>query len=144
MLHKLEKITKDRKVIGRGGDCGGTSGKGHKGQKARSGGRVKAQFEGGQSPLTRRLPKRGFNNFNFRIEYELVTLAQINRIAVENNVQEIDKVILVKEGIIKRVSDRVKLLANGTLEKQVTITINSCSQSAKQAVEAQGGKVVIV
>jgi large subunit ribosomal protein L15 len=144
MLNKLEKISKNRKVIGRGGDRGGTSGKGHKGQKARSGGRVKAQFEGGQSPLTRRLPKRGFNNFNFRTEYAIVTLDQLNKISLENNFLEIDKIILVKEGIIKNVGNKVKILANGTVDRKITVTADSCSASAKSAIESQGGSVTLL
>ena len=143
MLHKLEKITEKRKTIGRGGDRGGTSGKGHKGQKARSGGGVSAQFEGGQSPLTRRLPKRGFTNANFKIIFETVSLTQLSKIATEKNIEEITKAILVEEGIISKVYDKVKILANGVLDKKITVHVNACSKSALTAIELLGGKVML-
>src|SRR3990167_1965418 len=119
-LNELESLTKKRKRIGRGGSRGGTSGKGHKGQKARSGPSLGIIFEGGQMPLTRRLPKRGFNNVMFKTVYEIVNLDQL-----ENNFEigeKVDKISLVSKGIVKGVKNALlKILGNGQLTKKLLV-----------------------
>lgn len=140
-LNNLVKLTETRKRVGRGGSRGGTSGKGHKGQKARSGGAVSARFEGGQMPLSRRLPKRGFSNHMFKKEFELVTLDQLNTYFEAGQV--VTKQMLVAAGCIKK-GILVKVLATGVLEKNITLEIDACSQSAKEAVERVGGAIKLV
>lgn len=145
-LSELIKIKKNRKTVGRGGAKGGTSGKGHKGQKARSGGYVKAQFEGGQTPLTRRLPRRGFNNKNFTIRYDVVSLEKIMILAQETNCTEINKKFLYENNCIKKDNKRVKiLLGKKELELSIPlfITIDACSQSVSNKIELAGGKVTL-
>lgn len=141
MLNSLIKLKKNRKRVGRGGDKGGTSGKGHKGQKARSGGYVKAQFEGGQTPLTRRLPKRGFNNAEFRKEYTVINIQSFNDIAVLEG--GFTKEILHQLGFIKSMRCSVKLLGNGDITKAHIFYVDACSIGAKTKVEAIGGQVII-
>lgn len=137
-LNNLDSLTKKRKRIGRGGSRGGTSGKGHKGQKARSGGKIAAQFEGGQMSITRRLPKRGFKNHPFKITYALVTLGQLEHLFENGAI--VTAAELIQKGCVKK-GQKIKLLANGTLNKKLAISINACSQSAKQAVEKVGGEI---
>lgn len=144
MLSNLVKLKKKRKVIGRGGDKGGTCGKGHKGQKARSGGGVRTQFEGGQTPLTRRLPKHGFNNYEFRKEYQVVSLDNLQKIASNNNLTILKKEDFVEYGIIKNVKERVKILNNGKLTISLTVEAESFSSGAKKAIELIGGTVKIL
>lgn len=131
--------TKNRKRIGRGTGSGHgkTATKGHKGQKARSGGSIKAGFEGGQMPLQRRLPKRGFTPLA-RIEYSLVNLKQLD---VFDAGSVVDAVALVEKGLIKRSSAAIKILANGELTKSLKITANKFSQTAKDKIVAAGGTV---
>src|SRR3984957_17763661 len=116
-LHNLTKLVKARKRVGRGGKLGGTSGKGHKGQKARSGGYIRIGFEGGQMPLFRRLPKRGFNNYNFQDDQCIVNLEQLNTAFDAGST--ITKEVLLEKGIIKaRKSDHgflLKVLGTGKL-----------------------------
>ena len=142
MLNSLIKITKKRKVVGRGGDRGGTSGKGHKGQKARSGGGVKAQFEGGQTPLTRRLPKRGFNNAVFAVRYTVLSTDIFLRSELAAD-QEITKLRLVEAGLLKKVTERLKLLAGKQPVRALTVHVDACSKSARSLVEQAGGAVVV-
>jgi len=142
-LHKLTKLTKKRKRVGRGGSRGGSSGKGHKGQKARSGGYVRIGFEGGQMPLFRRLPKRGFTNAPFKTEVEIVNLDQLD---VFDEGVEVNRDRLIAQGILKekrskRGSVILKLLGNGVLSKRLTIVVDACSASAKKMVEELGGEV---
>jgi large subunit ribosomal protein L15 len=144
MLKSLEKIKKDRKKVGRGGDLGGTCGKGHKGQKARSGGFVKAQFEGGQTPLTRRLPKRGFNNYNFETKYKIISIGQIDLMAKNNNIVDFNKDIFVENKIIKNKQEKVKILANGIITSKVNVSVDSCSEKARLAIEALGGTIKLI
>jgi large subunit ribosomal protein L15 len=147
-LHNLESSGKKRKRVGRGGKRGGTSGKGHKGQKARSGGSVSARFEGGQMPLFRRLPKRGFNNKTFKKNVQIVNLKQLERF---ENETEVTKEILLQEGLVslkkgnKNFYDGlfIKVLGNGTLDKKLTIHADAFSASAHKAIEETGGKAVI-
>src|ERR1035437_10174886 len=128
--------TKNRKRIGRGPGSGHgkTATKGHKGQKARSGGSIKAGFEGGQMPLQRRLPKRGFTPLD-RIEYSLVNLKQLEVFEAGSTV---DAVALVSKGLIKNSSNAVKILGNGDLSKALKVTANKFSQSARDKIVASG------
>jgi large subunit ribosomal protein L15 len=129
--------TKNRKRIGRGPGSGHgkTATKGHKGQKARSGGSIKAGFEGGQMPLQRRLPKRGFTPLD-RIEYSLVNLKQLEVFEAGSTV---DAVALVSKGLIKNSSNAVKILGNGDLSKALKVTATKFSQSARDKIVASGG-----
>lgn len=141
-LHNLTPLVKKRKRIGRGGSRGGTATKGHKGQAARSGGKIRIGFEGGQMPLFRRLPKRGFINSPFTQETKVVNLEQLN--AFENGAA-VDMQALMEKGIvnIKKCvvkGFRLKVLGNGTLTKKLTITADAFSESAKKAIEGLGGE----
>ena len=129
--------TKNRKRIGRGTGSGHgkTATKGHKGQKARSGGSIKAGFEGGQMPLQRRLPKRGFTPLD-RIEYSLVNISQLD---VFETGSVIDAMSLVSKGLIKSVRFAVKILGNGDITRSFNVTANKFSQSAKDKIIAAGG-----
>lgn len=139
MLNTRVGLTKKRKRVGRGGSRGGTSGKGHKGQKARSGGksRIKPSFEGGQMPLHRRLPKRGFNNKRFKKEFSLVTLDQLQEFFNEGD--QITKAMLAHKGIAKK-GLLVKVLANGSLSKKLHITVDAYSAKAIELIAACGGE----
>lgn len=130
---------KKKKRIGRGpgSGLGKTAGKGHKGQKARKGGGVAPGFEGGQMPLYRRLPKRGFKN-PFRTEYNPINLDNLNRFDAGSTVTP---ELLDKAGLLRKPGCPVKLLGRGTLEKALTISVQKFSASAKAAVEKAGGKV---
>ena len=131
--------TKNRKRIGRGPGSGHgkTSTKGHKGQKARSGGSIKAGFEGGQMPLQRRVPKFGFKNIN-RQEYRGVNLDVIQKLADDNKVTTIDFAFLISKGLAHK-NDKVKILGRGELKSKVEIKVHAFSATAKTAIEAQGG-----
>ena len=142
-LHPAEGSVKNRKRIGRGpgSGTGKTSGKGHKGQNARSGGGVRPGFEGGQIPLFRRLPKRGFSNHMFKTEYAVINLSDLNRF---NDGDVVTPELLREMGIIKKQLSGVKVLGNGTLEKKVTVKAHKFSESAKQKIENSGGKVEVI
>lgn len=131
--------TKNRKRIGRGTGSGHgkTATKGHKGQKARSGGNVEPGFEGGQMPMQRRLPKRGFNSLNRKV-YALVNIEQLD---VFEAGQTVDPEALLKGGLISKVGDGVKVLANGEMTKPLTVKAHKFSASAKAKIEAAGGTV---
>lgn len=133
----VEGSTKKAKRVGRGHGSGQgkTAGKGHKGQKARSGGSVRVGFEGGQMPLHRRVPKRGFNNI-FGTKYAIVNVGALE---VFDNGSVIDAVALKEKGFIKKEYDGVKVLANGTLTKKLTVKVASVSDAAKAKIEAAGG-----
>ena len=138
-LNQLEKITKKRKRVGRGGDHGGTSGRGHKGQKARSGGKVKASFEGGQMPLSRRIPKRGFNNI-FKKEVVIINLEALEHHFDANAV--VDRTSLFTKGVVKGKSNFfIKILGKGSLSKALDVRADFFSASAREAIEKAGGKV---
>lgn len=144
-LHELKPnpgTRKERKRVGRGmaSGHGKTSGRGHKGQKARSGGGVRLGFEGGQTPLFQRLPKRGFTNIN-RKEYAIVNLETLNRFADET---EVTPELLIKEGIVRNKNLDVKILGNGTLEKKLHVKAHKFSTAAKEAIEAAGGKTEVI
>ncbi|KIH77126.1 LSU ribosomal protein L15P [Geoalkalibacter ferrihydriticus] len=134
--------TKDRKRIGRGhgSGTGKTSGKGHKGQNARSGGGVKAGFEGGQMPLQRRLPKRGFTPLKKKV-YSLVNLGQLD---VFESGAVVDGEALILAGLIKRVGDGIKVLGEGELSKSLTIKAHKFSKSALVKIEGAGGKAEVI
>ena len=131
--------TKNTKRIGRGTGSGHgkTATKGHKGQKARSGGSIKAGFEGGQMPLQRRLPKRGFTPLD-RIEYSLVNISQLD---IYESGSVIDVIALVSKGLIKSDRFAVKILGNGDITKSLKVAANKFSQSAKDKIIAAGGSV---
>ena len=131
---------KPRKRVGRGNGSGhGTySGRGGKGQTARSGGKIPAWFEGGQMPLQRRVPKRGFNNSRFRTEYQVVNLAQLQRLESES---EFTRQRLAELGLIDPDGGPVKLLAKGEIGRAVTVEVDAASGAARSAIEAAGGSV---
>ena len=133
------KQTRIRVGRGIGSGLGKTSGRGHKGQKARSGGGVRLGFEGGQMPLYRRLPKRGFNNSRFAKEIVNISLADLE---VFENGTVVTEELLVDAGIIKNAKDGVKVLANGELTKALTVEL-ACSGAAAEKIAAAGGKVEV-
>ncbi|SHH55915.1 LSU ribosomal protein L15P [Caloranaerobacter azorensis DSM 13643] len=144
-LHELrpnEGSTKKRKRLGRGTATGQgkTAGRGQKGQKSRSGGGVRPGFEGGQMPLYRRLPKRGFTN-RFAKEYAIVNIETLNRF--EDNT-EVTPELLLETGIIKKVMDGVKILGDGELNKKLTVKAHKFSKSAVEKIEGVGGKVEVI
>lgn len=141
-LNNLTKLSKKRKRVGRGGSRGGTSGKGHKGQKARTSGTVSARFEGGQMPMSRRIPKRGFTNYLFKKEFELITLEQLQEHFTDG--QTVTKEMLLQVIGCGKKSVLIKILADGSLEKKLTIEADGCSESAKAAIERVGGAVKLV
>ncbi|NLM37436.1 MAG: 50S ribosomal protein L15 [Firmicutes bacterium] len=131
-----------RKRVGRGigSGLGKTSGRGHKGQKARSGGAKGPTFEGGQTPLQRRLPKRGFKNFNRKIWAE-VNIERLNCFA---DGTEVTPELLLENGLINKVYDGVKVLGRGELEKKLTVKAHAFSGSATTKIEAAGGKAEVI
>ncbi len=135
--------TKSRKRVarGQGSGRGGTSTRGHKGAKSRSGYKRKRNFEGGQMPLQMRLPKRGFNSPN-RVEYVALNLRKLQEISEKYGLTEITPTTLHDAGIIKK-NDRVKLLGNGSVTTGLTVTAHAASTSAKEAIEQAGGSVTI-
>lgn len=144
-LHELspaEGSKHVRKRVGRGIGTGHgkTSGKGHKGQLARSGKGMRAGFEGGQMPLQRRVPKRGFNN-RFATEYATVNLTSLNEF---EDGAVVDIQALVSAGLVRKVLDGVKILGNGELTKKITIKATAFSESAKTKIEAAGGKAEVI
>lgn len=144
-LHELKPnpgARKSRKRLGRGigSGFGKTSGKGHKGQNARSGGGVRLGFEGGQTPLFQRLPKRGFTNIN-RKEYAIVNLDSLN---LFDEGTEVTPELLIESGVISKTKNGVKILGNGTLEKKLTVKAHKFSASAKEAVEKVGGQTEVI
>ena len=144
-LHELSPAPGSRhakKRLGRGigSGTGKTAGKGHKGQNARSGGGVRPGFEGGQNPLYRRLPKRGFNNIG-RKEYAVVNIEQLNNFAAG---AEVTPETLVESGIVKDVKSGIKILGNGEITVQLTVKANKFSQSAVEKIQAAGGKTEVI
>ncbi len=138
-LDSLTPSGKKRKRVGRGGSRGGTSGKGHKGQKARSGPKIKTQFEGGQMPLTRRLPKRGFNNHRFKTDYEIVNLKSLQEKFDAGTV--VDAQALFEKGLIGGSRPLVKVLGDGSLDKKLIVHAHKFSKSAAEAIVQAGGEV---
>ena len=145
-LHELSPAagsTKERKRIGRGAGSGQgkTAGKGHKGQKARAGRGMRAGFEGGQMPLQRRLPKRGFNNI-FRKEIVAVNVADLNARFEDGAVVDVES--LMQAGLVKNSFDGIKILGNGELTKKLTVKADAFSETAKQKIEAAGGNAEVI
>lgn len=145
-LHELQpaagsKKTRTRVGRGLGSGLGKTSGRGQKGQNSRSGGGVRSGFEGGQMPLYRRLPKRGFNNV-FAKQYAEVNVEQLNRF---EDGATVDPVALIEAGILKNVRDGIRILGNGSLEtKNLTVIANDFTKSAEEKITAAGGKVEVI
>ena len=129
-----------RKGRGHGSGNGKTAGKGHKGQKARSGA-TRPGFEGGQLPLFRRLSKRGFNNYNFRTVYSTVNVSDLNRF---EDGTVVDIKLLKEVGLIKKELDGVKVLGNGELTKKLTVRVNAFTKTAKEKIENIGGKTEVI
>ncbi len=132
--------TKDRKRRGKGAatGLGGTAGKGHKGHKARSGGSIPARFEGGQMPIQRRLPKRGFTNHH-RVEYQVFNTGQLANVAANTVV---DRAWLKQQGLVRRTGP-VKLLAQGEIKVALTVKVDAASAAAARAIEAAGGRLEV-
>lgn len=144
-LHDLKPAvgaTTAEKRLGRGtgSGLGKTSGKGHKGAKARSGGGKRPGFEGGQMPLTMRLPKRGFTN-KWRTEYVAIN---VDRLDIFEDGQVVTPVELIEMGIIKKIEDGVKIMGNGEITKKLTVRANKFTASAKEKIEAAGGKAEVI
>jgi large subunit ribosomal protein L15 len=145
-LHELAPnpgARKERKRLGRGigSGLGKTSGKGHKGQNARAGGGVRPGFEGGQMPLTRRLPKRGFSNHPFKVTYEVVNLEALERFEAGTVVTP---ELLEETRVCKNATKGVKVLGTGEITKALTVRAHKVSESAKAKIEAAGGKVEVI
>ncbi len=143
-LQPAEGATKQSKRIGRGQGSGrgGTSTRGHKGAKSRSGYSRKIGFEGGQMPLQRVVPKMGFKNIN-RVEYKAINLDVVENVAVKNNLTEIDKQALIEAGIASK-NDKIKILGGGTLTKKLNVKADAFSKSAKEAIEKLEGTTEIL
>ena len=144
-LHELapaagSKKTRTRVGRGLGSGLGKTSGRGQKGQNSRSGGGVRTGFEGGQMPLYRRLPKRGFKNI-FALQYAEGNVSQLNRF---EDGATVDPVALIEAGILKNVRDGIRILGNGTLERKLTVIANGFTKSAVEKIEVAGGKVEVI
>ncbi|WP_077324026.1 50S ribosomal protein L15 [Virgibacillus siamensis] len=144
-LHELkasEGTRKKRNRVGRGMSSGNgkTSGRGHKGQKARSGGNTRVGFEGGQMPLFQRLPKRGFTNIH-RKEFAIVNLDALNRF---DEGTEVTPELLLEEGVVSKLKAGVKVLGKGAVEKNLTVKAHKFSASAREAIEAAGGKAEVI
>lgn len=145
-LHDLAPAagsTKERKRIGRGPGSGQgkTAGKGHKGQLARAGRGMRPGFEGGQMPLQRRIPKRGFNNI-FRTELAIVNVATLDKYFEDGATVTVDA--LLEKGILSKTMDGVKVLGQGEISKKLTVQVNAFSESAKAKIEAAGGKAEVI
>ena len=130
-----------RKGRGAGSGNGKTAGKGHKGQNARSGGGVRPGFEGGQLPLYRKLPKRGFNNARFGKQYAVINVESLNKF---NDGDVVDFATLLAAGVVNNVFDGIKVLGEGELTKKLTVKAKVFSASAKEKIEAVGGKTEVV
>ena len=145
-LHELKKnegATFRKKIVGRGrgSGLGKTSGRGQKGQNARSGGGVSPVFEGGQLPLYRRLPKRGFSNHDFKTVYTVINVGDLN---VFNDGDVVTPALLKERGIVKKQLNGIKVLGNGTLEKKITIQAHRFSSSALRKIEESGSKAEVI
>jgi large subunit ribosomal protein L15 len=145
-LHELkpnEGAIKAKKRLGRGtaSGTGKTSGKGHKGQNARSGGGVRPGFEGGQLPLFRRLPKRGFSNAMFKKEYATINVSDLNKF---EDGAVVTPELLKEMGLLKKQLAGVKVLGNGNLDKKITVKANNFSRSAVEKIENKGGKAEVI
>lgn len=145
-LHELSKVegsTHRRKVVGRGPGSGHgkTSGRGEKGQKARSGGGVHIWFEGGQTPLYKRLPRRGFSNARFATKYAVVNVSDLNRF---KDGEVVTPELLIESGLVKKELNGIKILGTGTLEKKLTVKANRFTNSAIAKIEELGGTTEVI
>ena len=145
---KLENLSKTpeaktRKRVGRGpgSGLGKTSGKGHKGQNARSGGGVNPVFEGGQLPLYRRLPKRGFSNYDFKTRYAIINVSDLEMF---EDGTVVTPALLKEIGLVKKQYDGIKVLGNGTLTKKLTVQANKFSKTAIEKIEESGSKIEVI
>ena len=136
-LTHAEGAVKDRKRVGRGGSRGKQSGRGHNGARSRSGFTYRAWFEGGQMPIQRRTPKRGFKNPN-RVEFQVVNVGALNKLAA---VDELTPATLFAMGVIGKKDAPVKILGDGEVTKKITIAANAFSKSAQEKIEAAGGRI---
>lgn len=146
-LHELKPALgalKKRKRVGRGeaSGYGKTSGRGNKGQKSRSGGNIPPWFEGGQMPLTRRIPKRGFKNIN-RIEYYVINIDRLQNIQLKKN-EKITPELLRDKGLIKKKNSRIKILGRGDINKPLQVVAHAFSKSAEEKILAAGGSIEVV
>lgn len=145
-LHELKNVKgavhrKKRVGCGEGGGHGKTSGRGGKGQTARSGGSIRPGFEGGQMPLYRKLPHRGFNSANFRVEYPVINVGDLA--ALDASVTEVNVEALASAGLIRGGSATVKVLGNGEITRALKVTATKFSESAKAKIEAAGGQAIV-
>jgi len=142
-LKPAEGSRSGKKRVGRGvgSGLGKTSGKGHKGQKARSGGTKGAGFEGGQMPLQRRLPKRGFRNYPFSKEYAVINLRDLSKVG---DIEVITPEVLHKMGIVKDVKDGLKVLGVGEVRKAITVKAHAFSSTAQEKIASAGGKAEVI
>ena len=142
-LYANEGATATRKRVGRGTSSGHgkTSGKGHKGQNARSGGGVRPVFEGGQLPLFRRLPQRGFKNALFKTEYAVINLSDLNKF---EDGAVVTPELLKEMGLVKKQLDGIKVLGNGKLDKKLVVKASKFSATAREAIEKLGGKAEVI
>jgi large subunit ribosomal protein L15 len=131
---------KNSKKIGRGGVHGRTATRGDKGQLSRSGAKRRRWFEGGQMPIQRRLPKRGFTNFNRR-EAQVINVSDLQRVSAD---VEVTPAVMVQQGLIKNAHMRVKVLGDGKIEKKLSVAAHAFSKSAREKIEAAGGKVSVL
>ena len=142
-MHNLGPAVKGskRNRVGRGIGSGNgkTAGKGHKGQKARTGGKIRRGFEGGQTPLYRRIPKRGFNNI-FAVEYACVNVSDLERF---ENGTVVNMELLLAEGVVRKELAGLKVLGNGNLTRKLTVEAKKFSNAAKEKIEAAGGKIEV-
>ena len=146
-LHNLKPAkgsikNKRRKARGPGSGRGGTSTRGHKGAKSRSGYSRKRNFEGGQMPLQMRLPKVGFKNPN-RVEYVAINIGRLQQIVEDYNITDIDMNAMISNGFVKK-RDRVKILGSGELKTAVNVSAHACSASARKAIEEKGGSITLI
>jgi large subunit ribosomal protein L15 len=128
---------KNRKKVGRGGAHGKQSTRGHKGQHSRSGANFRAWFEGGQMPIQRRLPKRGFTNLN-RVEYQVVNVSRLEQL---QGIEEITPQVLIESGVVSKKNVPIKILGNGDLSKKLSVSANAFTQSAIRKIEGAGGRI---
>jgi large subunit ribosomal protein L15 len=145
-LHELKNVKgaihrRKRVGCGEGGGHGKTSGKGGKGQTARSGGSIRPGFEGGQMPLYRKLPHRGFNNYNFRAEYAIINVGDLA--ALDASVTDVNAEVLAKAGLIRNATTRLKVLGNGEITRALKVTAAKFSETAKAKLEKAGGAATV-
>ena len=146
-LHNLSNVKgavhrRKRVGCGEGGGHGKTSGRGGKGQTARSGGGIRIGFEGGQMPIFRKLPRRGFNNKNFKTFYETVNVGELSKL--DDSVTEVNREVLAAAGLVRLNTNPLKILGEGELSAALEITANKFSASAKEKIEKAGGKAIAV